>query len=155
MTIFWSKFHRSVCSLLLGHVLLLLRDPDADPQLLRKHGHPLGTLIASISVIIGMWLERFVIVVPTLTNPRVPNEIVIYTPTWVEWSVFAGCISFFILLYMVFTKNLSHRLHLGGKEREGKSRWPRFKSGSKPICPESGQNNRLPQEHEFAHGWHG
>ena len=64
----------------------------------------MGTLIASISVVIGMWLERFVIVVPTLTNPRVPNEAVIYSPTWIEWSIFAGCISFFILLYMIFTK---------------------------------------------------
>jgi molybdopterin-containing oxidoreductase family membrane subunit len=61
-------------------------------------------LIASISVIIGMWLERFVIVVPTLTTPRLPNEIVLYHPTWVEWSLFAGCVAFFILLYMVFTK---------------------------------------------------
>ena len=31
-----------------------------------------GTVIASIAVIIGMWLERFLIVVPTLTNPRLP-----------------------------------------------------------------------------------
>ncbi|MGZ3515296.1 MAG: hypothetical protein ACXU9K_12325 [Thermodesulfobacteriota bacterium] len=51
-----------------------------------------------------MWLERFVIVVPTLTNPRVPSEEVIYFPTWIEWSIFASCISFFILLYMIFTK---------------------------------------------------
>jgi molybdopterin-containing oxidoreductase family membrane subunit len=51
-----------------------------------------------------MWLERFVIVVPTLTNPRLPSEAVIYSPTWVEWSILAGCLSFFILLYMIFTK---------------------------------------------------
>jgi len=31
-----------------------------------------GTLIASISVNIGMWLERFTIVVPSLSNPRAP-----------------------------------------------------------------------------------
>ncbi len=64
----------------------------------------MGTLVASISIVIGMWLERFVIVVPTLTNPRLPNEAVIYSPTWVEWSILAGCLSFFILLYMTFTK---------------------------------------------------
>ena len=70
----------------------------------RKTRTPFGTLIASISIVIGMWLERFVIVVPTLTNPRLPNEAVLYHPTWVEWSILAGSLSFFILLYMVFTK---------------------------------------------------
>ena len=30
-----------------------------------------GTLLASISANIGMWLERFTIVVPTLVNPRI------------------------------------------------------------------------------------
>ena len=30
----------------------------------------MGTLIASISVVIGMWLERFVIVVPTLSQSK-------------------------------------------------------------------------------------
>ncbi|OHB70495.1 MAG: hypothetical protein A2W23_02755 [Planctomycetes bacterium RBG_16_43_13] len=63
-----------------------------------------GTVIASISVTIGMWLERFVIVVPTLANPRLPYERGIYTPTWVEWSIFAGCLASFILLYVLFTK---------------------------------------------------
>jgi molybdopterin-containing oxidoreductase family membrane subunit len=50
-----------------------------------------------------MWLERYVIVVPTLPSPRVPREELAYFPTWVEWSILAGC-SFFILLYMIFTK---------------------------------------------------
>jgi molybdopterin-containing oxidoreductase family membrane subunit len=51
-----------------------------------------------------MWLERFTIIVPTLTSQRLATELTIYIPTWVEWSILAGCISFFILLYMVFTK---------------------------------------------------
>lgn len=63
-----------------------------------------GTLIASISVNIGMWLERFTIVVPTLINPRMPYERGIYTPTWVEWLILAGCFAAFTLLYMIFTK---------------------------------------------------
>jgi Ni/Fe-hydrogenase subunit HybB-like protein len=63
-----------------------------------------GTLIASISVNIGMWLERFTIVVPSLSNPRVPVEYYMYHPSWVEWSLMAGCFAAFILLYMFFTK---------------------------------------------------
>jgi molybdopterin-containing oxidoreductase family membrane subunit len=63
-----------------------------------------GCVVASVGIIIGMWLERFTIVVPTLINPRLPYPRGDYYPTWVEWSITAGCFSFFILLYMAFTK---------------------------------------------------
>ena len=63
-----------------------------------------GTLVASISVNIGMWLERFTIVVPTLSNPRAPVHTFLYSPSWVEWSLMAGCFAAFTLLYMGFTK---------------------------------------------------
>lgn len=63
-----------------------------------------GTVVASISVNIGMWLERFTIVVPSLSNPRAPIHTFIYAPSWVEWSLMAGCFAAFTLLYMGFTK---------------------------------------------------
>ncbi len=63
-----------------------------------------GTVIASVAVIIGMWLERFTIVVPTLVNPRLPYERGLYSPTWVEVAITVGCFAMFILLYVVFTK---------------------------------------------------
>ena len=63
-----------------------------------------GTVIASISVNIGMWLERFTIVVPTLMHPRLPYETGVYSPTWVEWSILAGCFALFTMIYMIFTK---------------------------------------------------
>jgi Ni/Fe-hydrogenase subunit HybB-like protein len=63
-----------------------------------------GIFIASISVQIGMWLERFVIIVPTLAKQRFVMGSPSYWPSWVEWSIMAACFSFFILLYMTFTK---------------------------------------------------
>ncbi len=63
-----------------------------------------GTVVASISVNIGMWLERFTIVVPSLSNPRAPIHGFGYAPSWVEWSLMAGCFAAFALLYMGFTK---------------------------------------------------
>ncbi len=63
-----------------------------------------GTVIASITITIGMWLERFTIVVPTLVNPRLPYQRGLYTPSWVEWSMLAGCMAMFILMYVLFTK---------------------------------------------------
>ena len=64
----------------------------------------LGTTIASVCVILGMWLERYVIVVPTLTAQRLATDSTIYLPTWVEWVILAGCASFFCFLYVLFTK---------------------------------------------------
>ncbi|MCK5489949.1 MAG: hypothetical protein KAI98_08165, partial [Gemmatimonadetes bacterium] len=63
-----------------------------------------GTTIASIAVVTGMWLERFIIVVPTSLHPRVEMATVHYTPSWVELSIMAGTFSGFILVYMVATK---------------------------------------------------
>ena len=63
-----------------------------------------GTVIASISVNIGMWLERFTIVVPTLMHPRLPYELGSYSPTWVEWAILMGCFALFTMIYMGFTK---------------------------------------------------
>jgi molybdopterin-containing oxidoreductase family membrane subunit len=63
-----------------------------------------GTVIASVSVIIGMWLERFTIVVPTLSRPRLPFPNGIYIPTWVEVGVTLGFSATFLLLYMLFTR---------------------------------------------------
>lgn len=63
-----------------------------------------GTIVAAISVNVGMWLERFTIVVPSLSNPRAPIHTVGYAPSWVEWSLMAGCFAGFALVYMGFTK---------------------------------------------------
>jgi molybdopterin-containing oxidoreductase family membrane subunit len=67
--------------------------------------NPRGTLIAGIAVVIGMWLERYNIVVPTSVNPIWEIESVgSYMPSWVELSIMAGALAGFILLYMIATK---------------------------------------------------
>ena len=63
-----------------------------------------GTTVASVAVVIGMWLERFNIVVPTSLHPRVDLPALHYFPSWVELSIMAGTFSGFILVYMVATK---------------------------------------------------
>jgi molybdopterin-containing oxidoreductase family membrane subunit len=63
-----------------------------------------GTTAASVAVVIGMWLERFNIVVPTSLHPRVDMPAVHYFPSWVELSIMAGTFSGFVLVYMIATK---------------------------------------------------
>ena len=60
--------------------------------------------IASACVIIGMWLERFVIVVPTLANPRLPAASGFYSPSWVEIAITAATFAALAMLYMIFSK---------------------------------------------------
>jgi molybdopterin-containing oxidoreductase family membrane subunit len=64
-----------------------------------------GAVAASVAVVIGMWLERFNIVVPTSLHPRVGSTSFLgYLPSWVELSIMAGTFSGFVLVYMVATK---------------------------------------------------
>jgi molybdopterin-containing oxidoreductase family membrane subunit len=103
MAIFWSKVTGKFAPLFWLHFVLCFVIPL--PILaIKKYRTVRGTVIASISIVLGMWLERFVIIVPTLTRQRMPAEGAFYVPTWVEWSILAGCISLFMLLYALFTK---------------------------------------------------
>jgi Ni/Fe-hydrogenase subunit HybB-like protein len=63
-----------------------------------------GTVIASAAIVVGMWLERFLIVVPTLAQPRLTFNWSSYAPTWVEVLLTTGTFAYFILLYAFFTK---------------------------------------------------
>ena len=63
-----------------------------------------GTSVASVFVVIGMWLERFNIVVPTSQHPRTEMSFAQYFPSWVELSIMAGTFAGFVLFYMVATK---------------------------------------------------
>jgi molybdopterin-containing oxidoreductase family membrane subunit len=63
-----------------------------------------GILVASITVLIGMWLERLIIVVPSLENPRMPFPSHIYIPSLTEISLFAGGLALFALGFVLFSK---------------------------------------------------
>ncbi len=60
--------------------------------------------VAGIGVLIGMWLERFLIVVPTLAYPRLPAAWGAYYPTWVEISIAGATFAVMALLYLIFSK---------------------------------------------------
>jgi molybdopterin-containing oxidoreductase family membrane subunit len=61
---------------------------------------------ASVMINIGMWLERFIVIIPTETRPRLLYELVqgSYTPTWTEWLITLSLFAGLVLLYSVFTR---------------------------------------------------
>ncbi|HSU57910.1 MAG TPA: NrfD/PsrC family molybdoenzyme membrane anchor subunit [Bryobacteraceae bacterium] len=60
--------------------------------------------IASIAVLIGMWLERYIIIVPTLAVTRLGAVSGSYSPTWVEISITTATFAVMALLYLLFAK---------------------------------------------------
>jgi molybdopterin-containing oxidoreductase family membrane subunit len=60
--------------------------------------------IASILINVGMWCERFVIVVTSLHQDFIPSNWAMYYPTWVDFSLLFGTICFFGTLFLLFLK---------------------------------------------------
>ncbi len=79
------------------------------PQLLwskRIRIHTLWLWLLSLVINIGMWLERFVIVVLSLHRDFLPSSWDMYYPTWVDWATFVGSIGLFLSLLFLFLRFL-------------------------------------------------
>ena len=63
-----------------------------------------ATFVISIFVNIGMWFERFVIIVTSLHRDYVPSSWTMYHPTWVEIGIFIGSLGLFFVPFMLFTR---------------------------------------------------
>ncbi len=73
--------------------------------MLVKRMRRIGAIVtAAVFVDLGMWVERYFIVVSGLRAPLLPYEPASYAPTWVEWSITAGGFALFALLITVFVK---------------------------------------------------
>jgi Ni/Fe-hydrogenase subunit HybB-like protein len=60
----------------------------------------------SIGVNVGMWLERFVIVITSLHRGALPSSWGMYTPTVWDWTLFLGSIGLFLSLLFLFIRVL-------------------------------------------------
>ena len=62
--------------------------------------------VISIIVNVGMWLERFVIIVTSLHRDFLPSSWGMYAPTFWDWSTFIGTIGLFLSLLFLFLRFL-------------------------------------------------
>ncbi len=62
--------------------------------------------VISILVNVGMWCERFVIIVQSLQQEFLPSKWHSYSPTWVDIGIFVGTLGFFSLLFLTFLRVL-------------------------------------------------
>lgn len=64
----------------------------------------MATFIISIFVNIGMWFERFVIIVTSLHRAYMPSEWGFYHPSWVEVGIFIGSLGLFFTCFLLFVR---------------------------------------------------
>jgi molybdopterin-containing oxidoreductase family membrane subunit len=62
--------------------------------------------VLSIFVNIGMWFERFVIIVTSLHRDYLPSSWAMFYPTWVDVAIFIGSLGLFFTLFLLFLRVL-------------------------------------------------
>jgi Ni/Fe-hydrogenase subunit HybB-like protein len=103
MNVFWSTQTGEYAPLFWAMVLCNFVIPF--PLLTIKRLRSITTaVIASCGVVIGMWLERFLIIVPSLSRKATSYSWGHYTPQWPEIVIMASSFGAMVLLYLLFSK---------------------------------------------------
>ncbi len=81
----------------------------ATPQLLwirKVRTTPVFLFMIAMVVNVGMWLERFVIVITSLHRDFLPSSWGMYWPTRWDWMTFFGTLGLFVMLFFLFVRLL-------------------------------------------------
>jgi len=62
------------------------------------------SVVIAVAISVGMWLERYIIVINSLENCLLPVRQSTYHASWVEVCLFIGSCSFFILMFLLMVK---------------------------------------------------
>jgi molybdopterin-containing oxidoreductase family membrane subunit len=76
----------------------------------------------SLLINVGMWFERFVIIITSVARDFIPHAWGLYAPTAIEFGIMIGSFSLFFFLFLLFVKHLpsvsmteiKETLHEGG-----------------------------------------
>jgi molybdopterin-containing oxidoreductase family membrane subunit len=63
-------------------------------------------VIIAILINVGMWMERFVIIVTSLSRDYLPSSWGVFIPTWVDLTMLAGSFALFFTLFLLFCRYL-------------------------------------------------
>ncbi len=92
----WAYWTMVSCIVLGGQLLWIKR--------LRTSA--VALFILSLVVNVGMWFERFVIIVTSLHRDFLPSNWTMYWPTWVEYGITIGWFGLFLTLFLLFSRTL-------------------------------------------------
>ena len=92
----WAAWIMLICNMILPLSLF--------SQKLRRNTAWL--FILSIFINLGMWFERFVIVIPSLSHEFEPWQWGTYVPSWIDMSLLIGSFGWFFMWFLLFIKQL-------------------------------------------------
>ncbi|MEJ2678729.1 MAG: polysulfide reductase NrfD, partial [Gemmatimonadota bacterium] len=92
----WATAIMLTCNVLVPQALWFKRIRRSIPAL----------FVMSILVNIGMWFERFVIIVTSLSKEFEPWQWGTYKPSWVEMGILAGSFGWFLMFFLIFLRVL-------------------------------------------------
>jgi molybdopterin-containing oxidoreductase family membrane subunit len=91
----WATWTMIICNAFLSQMLWFPRIRRSIPTM----------FVISLFVNLGMWFERFVIIVVSLSHEFEPYAMDHYTPRWVDWTITAGSFAWFFMWFLLFAKN--------------------------------------------------
>ncbi len=93
---YWAYWTMISCNVLIPQLYWFKRMRTSIPVM----------FIISITTNIGMWFERFVIIVTSLHRDFLPSSWGYFKPTWVDMCTFTGTIGLFLTLFLLFARFL-------------------------------------------------
>ena len=91
----WAFWTMIICNVVLPKLLWF-------KKLRRSITFSVGVALA---VCVGMWFERFVIIVTSLHRGYLPSSWTMFSPTWVDIGIFVGTLGFFFLLFLLYARS--------------------------------------------------
>jgi Ni/Fe-hydrogenase subunit HybB-like protein len=91
--VYWTLI---LCNVVIPQLLWLKRVRTNVPLL----------FVISLIVNVGMWLERFIIIVTSLHRDFLPSSWGMFKPTFWDWSTYLGTIGLFLMLLFLFLRFL-------------------------------------------------
>jgi molybdopterin-containing oxidoreductase family membrane subunit len=70
----------------------------------RVRASPLALLVVTVIINVGMWDERFMIIVTSLHRTFLPSSWHTFVPTFWDWSTLVGSLGTFVLLFLLFAR---------------------------------------------------
>ena len=104
-TFIWRAIGHYACALL-DHGASAM--PSCPSPFSSRRSAPASASLFVISILIniGMWYERFVIIVGSMAHEYNPYSWGNYSPTWVELGIMVGSFCLFLFLFFLFVKFL-------------------------------------------------
>jgi molybdopterin-containing oxidoreductase family membrane subunit len=65
---------------------------------------PILLFAVSCFIQLGMWAERFMLIITSLHRDFLPSSWHIYVPSWVDWTILGGTCCFFLFLFLLFLR---------------------------------------------------